>query len=87
LTPSCVGIPPADTENRDEAVVARLLELTGGTWLDDAAGEGCDGLHDESAPSQYLCSRCFPKLRGDLAEPHNDDEYDEARRDEDQAME
>ena len=20
----------------------------------------CDGLHDEGAPEQYLCSRCFP---------------------------
>jgi hypothetical protein len=44
-------------------------------------GESCDGLHDESAPSQYLCSRCFPQqLRGDLTEPQ-DDEYDEVRRD------
>lgn len=49
-------------------------------------GQGCDGLHDESAPSQYLCSRCFPDLRGDLAETQ-DDEYAEARRDEHEAME
>ena len=48
--------------------------------------QDCDGLHDESAPIQYLCSRCFPKLRRDLAEPLND-EYDEARRDEDKEME
>jgi hypothetical protein len=20
----------------------------------------CDGLHDDGAPEQYLCSRCFP---------------------------
>ncbi len=39
----------------------------------------CDGLHDETAPIQYLCAMCFPGLRGgDLAEPQ-DDEYDEAR--------
>lgn len=49
-------------------------------------GEGCDGLHDVSAPSQYLCSRCFPAFRGDLAEPQ-DDECDEARRDETEEME
>jgi hypothetical protein len=36
-------------------------------------------------PHQYLCSRCFPDLRGDLAEPL-DDEYDEARRDEDEKI-
>lgn len=46
----------------------------------------CDGLHDEGAPVQYLCSRCFPDLRGDLTEAQ-DDEYDEARRDETEEME
>ena len=49
----------------------------------------CDGLHDESAPSQYLCSRCFPdvaSIRGDLTDAQ-DDEYDEACRDEDGEME
>ena len=49
-------------------------------------GEGCDGLHDESAPTQYLCSWCFPELWGDLTESQ-DDGYDEARRDDDEAME
>ena len=49
-------------------------------------GQGCDGLHDESAPIQYLCSRCFPKLGGDLTEPQHD-EYDEARRDESEEIE
>ena len=47
--------------------------------------EGCDGLHDESAPTQYLCSRCFP-LQGDLSDPQ-EDEYDDARRDEYEEME
>ena len=47
--------------------------------------QDCDGLHDESAPLQYLCLRCFPD-RGDLMEPQ-DDEYDEACRDEDEEME
>ena len=49
-------------------------------------GEGCDGLHDESAPTHYLCSKCFPNLRGDLADPL-DDEDDEACRDETEEME
>ena len=49
-------------------------------------GQGCDGLHDENASIQYLCSRCFLNLRGDLTELQND-EYDEARRDEDEEME
>ena len=47
--------------------------------------EGCDGLHDEGAPHQYLSSRYFP-LRGDLSN-HHDDEYDDARRDESEEME
>ena len=47
--------------------------------------DGCDGLHDESAPAQYLCSRCFP-LREDLADPQ-EDEYADARRDESEEME
>ena len=57
-------------------------------YVDDPPddGQGCDGLHDENAPIQYLCSRCFPNLRGDLTELQND-EYDEARRDEDEEME
>ena len=52
-------------------------------------GQVCDGVHDEGAPAHYLCSRCFPDvvdLRGDLADPQDDD-YDEARRDEDEEME
>jgi len=44
-------------------------------------GQDCDGLHDEGAPVQYLCSKCFLN-RGDLAESQ-EDEYDEARRDDD----
>lgn len=46
----------------------------------------CDGLHDEGAPPQYLCSRCFPDPQGDLA-VLQDDEYDESCRDEDREME
>lgn len=49
----------------------------------------CDGLHDEGAPVQYLCSRCFPdvaSIRGDLTDAQGD-EYDEARRDADEQME
>lgn len=48
---------------------------------DDA--QTCDGLHDEGAPAQYLCSRCFSDLRGDLVEPHDD----EGRQDEHEEME
>jgi hypothetical protein len=40
-----------------------------------AAAETCDGIHDEGAPAQYLCSRCFPD-RNDLGQAE-DDEYDE----------
>jgi hypothetical protein len=36
---------------------------------------GCDGLHDESAPVIYLCTRCFPDLCGDLTEHEDEDEY------------
>ncbi len=52
--------PPLSAE--DQAILKRLIE------------ENCDGLHDEGAPSHYLCSRCFPDLRGDLAEPYEDEE-------------
>jgi hypothetical protein len=24
----------------------------------------CDGVHDESAPAQYLCTRCYPQAIG-----------------------
>ena len=24
----------------------------------------CDGIHDESAPTSYLCTRCFPQAVG-----------------------
>lgn len=27
---------------------------------------GCDGVHDETAPVHYLCTRCFPAVGGDL---------------------
>lgn len=54
-------------------------------------GESCDGIHDEEAPTHYLCTRCFPDLinqarGGDLQVP-NDDEYDEICRDEQQEVE
>lgn len=44
----------------------------------------CDGVHDETSPPQYLCSRCFPDLRGDLAADEADDDEDEARQDQGQ---
>ena len=78
-----INTPPATAE--DLAVVQRFVEATGGKWLVEA-GEDCDGLHAEGAPVQYLCSRCFPDLRGDLAASH-DDEYEEARRDDAEEME
>ena len=83
VSSSPVDTPPPSAEDR--AVVQRLVEATGGQWLVEA-GESCDGLHDEAAPTHYLCSRCFPDLRGDLTAPR-DDEYDEARQDEAEEME
>ena len=53
--------------------------------LDDA--QVCDGLHDEGAPERYLCSRCFPDLRGDLAEDRDDDSEYEQREDDAREME
>jgi hypothetical protein len=50
--------------------------------------ETCDGIHDEDAPALYLCTRCFPNgsaAGGDLA-THEDDAYDELRRDDEQEM-
>lgn len=40
-------------------------------------GEGCDGLHDEGTPANFLCTRCFPDPgRGDLAQdPDDEDDY------------
>jgi hypothetical protein len=40
----------------------------------------CDGIHDEQAPAQYLCSRCFPSGDKDLPS-EEDDGYEDARRD------
>lgn len=50
-------------------------------------GLDCDGLHDQNAPIQYLCSRCFPALpQGDLADfPYH--ASDEACRDDGPDME
>jgi hypothetical protein len=25
------------------------------------AVDSCDGIHDENAPPQYLCTRCYPQ--------------------------
>ena len=62
--------PPLSAE--DQAILKRLIEAGGIEPV--AREENCDGLHDEGAPSHYLCSRCFPDLRGDLAEPYEDEE-------------
>lgn len=55
--------------------------------------EGCDGLHDDGAPVQYLCTKCFPdvvarplSVSGDLSDPDGVD-YVEDRQDEDREME
>ena len=60
------------------------VSVQGGVVVADD-GQICDGLHDEVAPTQYLCSRCFLAPRGDLTESQ-DDEY-AARRDEAKEME
>ena len=76
--------PPPPLSPEDEAVVKRLVEMSGPL---SATEDSCYGLHDEGAPIQYLCSRCFPDLlRGDLAEPQ-EDESNEARRHEHEEME
>lgn len=78
-----------DGEPRDE-VVQRLLEATSGKWIVESS-ETCDGIHDEVAPTHYLCTRCFPDLieralRGDLSETQDSDR-DDLRRSEDHEME
>ena len=88
-----VEVPSGDVPPLDEAdaeVVKKLVELTGGTWIVEAkprlkvapVAEACDGLHDEGAPAQYLCSRCHPD-RNDLDGGADPVEYDgEVPRDE-----
>lgn len=44
-------------------------------------GQACDGLHDETAPAHYLCTRCFPDPREDLG--HLED--DEVQQDDEEA--
>lgn len=73
-------------EKRDWVVIATsgstdyLSDATAGrrfwpvTVSDD--GEACDGVHDEAAPVNYLCTRCFPGLCSDDHGQRDDDEDD-----------
>lgn len=71
---------PTAADRRFWPVSVPLAELA--RCADDGFDrQDCDGLHDEGAPPQYLCTRCFPDLRGDLA-ALEEDEYDERARDE-----
>lgn len=59
-------------------------------------GESCDGIHDEDAPTHYLCTQRFPDLidqaLGDRAlggdpQGSGDDDYADVYRDEPQETE
>jgi len=73
--PSTAPAEPISSEDR--ALVDVLITMS---------GEWCDGLHDEEAPQQYLCSRCFPNGREDPS-AQEDDGYEETCRDQDREME
>lgn len=47
--------------------------------------DACDGIHDEGAPTLYLCSRCFPY--GEIPPPQDDEDDGDLRRDEPQESE
>jgi len=86
--PSSGVVEPVSPEDR--ARLDAYLAATSGSVVvaTVAAGEGdaCDGIHDEGAPLLYLCTRCFPDLRGDLP-AQEDDGYEDARQTNDQEME
>src|SRR5271167_1498391 len=58
--------PPPSLTDEDRQRIQDLVRRRA-----DEGGEVCDGLHDVSAPEQYLCSRCFPE---GLATDDADDE-------------
>lgn len=75
--PSEAGGAPISPE--DEARLKAYLAASGplNIILSNADDEACDcdGLHDEGAPAQYLCTRCFPDPgRGDLGQGHDDED-------------
>jgi hypothetical protein len=77
--------PAAD----DLAKVGRRLwaDLLAAQRVDQIAAvdeADCDGIHDEDAPQQYLCSRCFS---GDFLTCGEDDEDDPRREDQEQETE
>ena len=40
----------------------------------------CDGIHDEGAPTHYLCTRCFPDaVKGDLSQSQSDEVEEDER--------
>lgn len=82
-----VGTSGSTDYLRDETAGQRFWSVAPGPSPLDPV-EICDGIHDEDAPPQYLCTRCFPNgaAGGDLA-AHEDNMYDEVRRDDEQEME
>ena len=89
-----VRVPSAPSEAplspEDRAVIDKLV-ATSGKWIVEPKPSStgneaaCDGIHDEGAPTQYLCTRCFPD-GGDLA-THEDVTQDDVRQDHDEEME
>ena len=82
--PAELGAEPLLPEER--AVVDKLVAMSSGAALASDDEAVCDGIHDEGAPSHYLCTRCFPDLvdrafRGDLVDPEENDEYEDRRDD------
>ena len=81
------GSESGDVDARDVDAVRAYVELTPRFEIPETY-EPCDGIHDEGAPPEHLCTRCFPdlidpSLGGDLLTP----EGDEHDRDEAEEME
>jgi len=83
-----VVVPTAPTAPLSQEAHARLDALIAAGPLSTliTVEPGCDGVHVDGAPSQHLCTRCYPDPRGDL--PAQEDEAGEDdRRDPAQEME
>lgn len=80
-----VGMSGSIDYLKDETGDRRFWSMSASPEMPAPTENLCDGIHDEDAPTHYLCTRCFPDLAsqargGDLQVP-NDDDYDEFRRD------
>jgi len=76
------------TDYLREGTVEKRYWLVGPPLSDPDTG-ACDGVHDEGAPPQHLCTRCFPDRSGDPRDlsAHADDEYGDNCRDEQEEIE